>query len=145
MNLAKLLSVFVRTASAHCDTEDGPAVADGRRALETGNVNIALKWVHQGDEQEVREAFTRAVAVRDLSPDAREVADRYFLDVLIRVHRAGEGAGFTGIKPSRCARARRRSSPPTRRCRWAASTRFAGSWMTSGGTSWSAGSTRRWR
>ena len=100
MNLAKLLSVFVRTASAHCDTEDGPAVADGRRALETGNVNIALKWVHQGDEQEVREAFTRAVAVRDLSPDAREVADRYFLDVLIRVHRAGEGAGFDGIKPA---------------------------------------------
>jgi hypothetical protein len=100
MNIAKLLGLFVRTASAHCDTEDGPAVTDGRRALETGNVNIALKWVHQDDEEEVRDAFTRAVAVRDLSPDARDVADRYFLDVLIRVHRAGEGAGFDGIKPT---------------------------------------------
>ena len=90
----------VRTASAHCDTEDGPAVIDGRRALETGNVNIALKWVHQADEEEVRDAFTRAVAVRDLSPEARDLADRYFLDVLIRVHRAGEGAGFDGIKPT---------------------------------------------
>jgi hypothetical protein len=100
MNITQLLGSFVRTASAHCDTEDGPAVADGRRALETGNVNIALKWVHQADEPEVRDAFTRAAAVRDLSPEARDVADRYFLDVLIRIHRAGEGAGFDGIKPT---------------------------------------------
>jgi hypothetical protein len=100
MNVTKLLGLFVRTASAHCDTEDGPAVTDGRRALETGQVNIALKWVHQSDEAEVREAFTRAVAVRDLSPQARDVADRYFLDVLVRIHRAGEGAGFDGIKPA---------------------------------------------
>lgn len=100
MNVTKLLRLFVRTASAHCDTEDGPAVTDGRRALETGKVNIALKWVHQGDEPEVRDAFTRAVAERSLSPEAREVADRHFLDVLVRVHRAGEGAGFDGIKPT---------------------------------------------
>jgi len=100
MNITTLLRLFVRTASAHCDTEDGPAVTDGRRALETGNVNIALKWVHQDQEKEVRDAFTRAVAVRDLSPEARDVAHRYFLDVLIRVHRAGEGAGFDGIKPN---------------------------------------------
>jgi hypothetical protein len=100
MTIATLLGLFVRTASAHCDTEDGPAVTDGRRALETGNVNIALKWVHQDHEEEVRDAFTRAVAVRGLSPEARDVADRDFLDVLIRVHRAGEGAGFDGIKPT---------------------------------------------
>jgi hypothetical protein len=100
MNITKLLRLCVRTASAHCDTEDGPAVIDGRRALDTGNVNIALKWVHQADEEEVLDAFTRAVAVRDLSPEARDLADRYFLDVLIRVHRAGEGAGFDGIKPT---------------------------------------------
>lgn len=100
MKITGLLRVFVRTASAHCDTEDGPAVSDGRRALETGNVNIALKWVHQADEGDVRDAFTRAVAVRNLSPEVRDVADRYFLDVLVRVHRAGEGAGFDGIKPA---------------------------------------------
>ena len=100
MNLTTLLQLFVRTASAHCDTQDGPAVADGRRALETGNVNIALKWVPEADEPDVRDAFARAVAVRDLSPEAQDVADRYFLDVLVRIHRAGEGAGFNGIKPS---------------------------------------------
>jgi hypothetical protein len=100
MNVTNLLRLFVRPASAHCDTEDGPAVTDGHRALESGNVNIALKWVHQVDEPDVREAFARAVAVRGLSSEARDLADRYFLDVLIRIHRAGEGAGFTGIKPS---------------------------------------------
>lgn len=100
MNVATLVRLFVRTASAHCDTEDGPAVSDGRLALEAGNANVALKWVHREDEEQVRDAFTRAVAVRDLSPDARDLADRYFLDVLVRVHRAGEGAGFDGIKPT---------------------------------------------
>lgn len=100
MNISTVLRAFVRSASAHCDTEDGPAVADGRRALQSGNVNIALKWVHEDGEQEVREAFSRAVAVRGLSAQAADLADRYFLDVLIRVHRAGEGAAFHGIKPA---------------------------------------------
>ena len=57
MKIAELLRLFVRPAAAHCDTEDGPAVTDGRRALETGNVNIALRWVHESQEREVREAF----------------------------------------------------------------------------------------
>ncbi|WP_273654020.1 DUF6448 family protein [Cellulomonas fimi] len=100
MKIAELLRLLVRPAAAHCDTEDGPAVTDGRRALQTGNVNIALKWVHPSQEREVREAFLRAVATHDLSPETRDVADRDFLDVLIRVHRAGEGATFTGIKPT---------------------------------------------
>lgn len=100
MKVSRLLRLFVRPASAHCDTEDGPAVTDGRLALDTGNVNVALKWVHESDEPTVRDAFGRAVAARDQSPEARDVADRYFLDVLIRVHRAGEGVPFEGIKPA---------------------------------------------
>lgn len=98
--LDTLTKRFVRDAHAHCDTEDGPAVTDGRRALEVGNINVALKWVHEADEQPVRDAFARAVKVRGLGADAEDLADRYFLDVLIRVHRAGEGAAFDGIKPT---------------------------------------------
>ena len=92
--------VFVQPASAHCDTEDGPAVTDGRRALATGNVNHALKWVSADDEVEVREAFARARTVHALGADAKDLAERYFLDILVRIHRAGEGAGFDGIKPT---------------------------------------------
>ncbi len=60
-----LRDLLVRPASAHCDTEDGPAVIDGRRALEEGNVNIALKWVHPDGEAEVREAYDKAPSRQD--------------------------------------------------------------------------------
>ena len=89
-----------RPARAHCDTMDGPTVADGRRALETGNVNHALKWVDEHDEMELAAAFVLARRVRGLGDDARDLADRYFLETLVRLHRAGEGEPFTGIKPS---------------------------------------------
>jgi len=86
-------------AKAHCDTMDGPTVQDGLKALETGNINHALKWVNAADEAELRAAFSLSLKVRALSEDARELADRYFLENLVRVHRATEGEGYTGIKP----------------------------------------------
>jgi hypothetical protein len=35
-----------------------------------------------------------------LSPQAKGLADRFFYETLVRVHRAGEGAPFTGLKPA---------------------------------------------
>ncbi len=32
--------------------------------------------------------------------EARELADRFFFETLVRVHRAGEGAPYTGLKPA---------------------------------------------
>jgi hypothetical protein len=89
-----------RPARAHCDTMDGPTVADGRRALESGNANVALKWVDADHESELQAAFDLARRVRGLGDDARELADRYFLETLVRLHRAGEGEPYTGIRPS---------------------------------------------
>lgn len=91
-------AVFIQPASAHCDTEDGPAVQDGRRALETGNLNIALKWVNAEGEDEVRAAFVAAQAAHD--GEQSEAAEYHFLETLVRVHRAGEGVGFDGIRPT---------------------------------------------
>lgn len=85
---------------AHCDTVEGPAVTDGRKALETANVNYALKWVPADGEAEVRDVFDKALRVRGLGPDVAEVADRLFLETLVRVHRMAEGVGFTGIQPA---------------------------------------------
>ncbi|HEX6057067.1 MAG TPA: DUF6448 family protein [Intrasporangium sp.] len=93
-----LAALLIQPASAHCDTEDGPAVQDGRRALETGNANYALKWVHAEGEDEVRASFDAALAAR--GGDGAAAAARAFLETLVRVHRAGEGAGFDGIKPT---------------------------------------------
>jgi hypothetical protein len=98
--IRSLLALIVQPASAHCDTEDGPAVQDGRRALASGNANFALKWVHPDGEDEVKAAFDAAIASRTDSIDGSARADRDFLETLVRVHRAGEGAGFDGIKPT---------------------------------------------
>lgn len=96
----RLAETLVPTVDAHCDTADGPAVVDGRRALESGNVNHALKWIHADGDAELTDVFGKAMAVRKLGPQAAEVADRLFLETLVRIHRMGEGVGFTGIQPT---------------------------------------------
>jgi hypothetical protein len=88
------------TAGAHCDTLDGPVVAAARRALDGGNVNLVLVWVQEKDEAEIRRHFDKTRAVRKLNAQAKELADLYFFETLVRIHRAGEGAGYTGLKPA---------------------------------------------
>lgn len=88
------------TAFAHCDTLDGPVVAAARKALDTGNVNLVLVWVQKKDEAEIRNHFQKTVAVRKAGGQAKELADMYFFETLVRIHRAGEGAGYTGLKPA---------------------------------------------
>lgn len=87
-------------AQAHCDTMDGPLVSQARAALETGNPNPVLGWVRQADEPEIRRAFGEALTVRRSGGAARELADRSFFETLVRVHRAGEGAPYTGLQPA---------------------------------------------
>jgi Family of unknown function (DUF6448) len=95
--IALMFPSFVR---AHCDSLDGPVVLDAKAALKQKNIAPLLKWVKPADEARIREAFDRALAVRQLSPEARELADTYFFETVVRIHRAGEGAPYTGLKPS---------------------------------------------
>ena len=85
---------------AHCDSLDGPVVKAAQQALETRNVSQVLIWVQADDEPEIRAAFEQTLVVRALSPQGKELADRYFFETLVRVHRAGEGASYTGLKPA---------------------------------------------
>jgi hypothetical protein len=85
---------------AHCDGLDGPVVKAAQRALDTRNPALALMWVQATDEPEIRSAFERTLIVRALSQQAKALADRFFFETLVRVHRAGEGAPFTGLKPA---------------------------------------------
>src|SRR5512147_1018908 len=78
-------------AIAHCDGLDGPVVKAAQKALETGNVNPVLIWVQKKDEGEIKQAFQKTLAVRKLNPQAKELADMYFFETLVRIHRAGEG------------------------------------------------------
>ncbi len=92
--------VTARVAYAHCDTLDGPVVTEARAALEKGDVTPLLKWVKKEHEDEIRVAFARTLAVRAAGPEAKELADTYFFETLVRIHRAGEGAPYTGLKPA---------------------------------------------
>ena len=95
-----LLGLTPARALAHCDGLDGPVVKAAQRALETRNSALVLIWVQDKDEREIQTAFEQTLAVRELSPQAKELADRFFFETLVRVHRAGEGAPFTGLKPA---------------------------------------------
>jgi hypothetical protein len=99
--LAAVFALAVPTPSwAHCDTLDGPVVEAARKALDSGQLAPVLAWVQPGDEREIEAAFARTRAVRKLGGDAKALADTFFFETLVRVHRAGEGAPFTGLKPA---------------------------------------------
>jgi hypothetical protein len=99
--LAGLVVFFVSSpAHAHCDTMDGPVIAAARQALKTGNINLALVWVQPGDESAIREEFNRAREAHQAGGESQEAAERRFFEALVRIHRAGEGAPYTGIKPA---------------------------------------------
>lgn len=95
-----LLFFSTNVTFAHCDTMDGPLIADARKAMAQNNVNYVLKWVSAANESEVRDAFRLSMKVKGLSAEAKELSEKYFFDVLVRIHRTGEGVPFTGIKPS---------------------------------------------
>jgi len=94
------LSISPNPVKAHCDTMDGPVIADARTALEKADITPILKWVKSDFESEIRQVFDKTIIVRKQSPAAKELVDMYFFETLVRIHRAGEGAPYTGLKPA---------------------------------------------
>lgn len=84
----------------HCDTLDGPVVVAARRALAAQDVRLVLPYVHPAGEAEVAEAFRRVLAARTGSAPTDELLELWFFETVVRVHRAGEGAPYTGVKPA---------------------------------------------
>jgi len=96
-----MLAAFLSSsAAAHCDSMSGPVVQDAQAALADERIDRVLKWVDEDNEAAIRDAFEMALAVRGESDVARNVADTYFFETLVRIHRATEGEGFTGLKPA---------------------------------------------
>ena len=87
-------------AFAHCDALDGPVVKAARMALESRDVMKVLPWVGADRADEVRAAFDRTLRVRAAGGDALALADTWFFETLVRIHRTGEGASFDGLTPA---------------------------------------------
>jgi hypothetical protein len=98
--LLLILIISSAQVSAHCDGLDGPVVKAAKKALETENVNLVLIWVKKEFEEEIKNSFQNTLKVRKLSQEAKEMADMYFFETLVRLHRQGEGAPYTGLKPA---------------------------------------------
>lgn len=108
-NMSRLLALGIVSAAwllaadpafAHCDTLDGPVVAAAKTALEKKDIRPVLKWIISEHEAELITAFDRTLTVRTQSKEARDLADQFFFETLVRVHREGEGAPYTGLKPA---------------------------------------------
>jgi hypothetical protein len=94
------LALALPSAQAHCDAVDGPVATAAVKALETKNVNLVLPYAPAAAEAELTAAFEQALLVRGAGPEAKALADRYFMETAVRVHRAGEKAPYTGLKPA---------------------------------------------
>ena len=84
----------------HCDTLDGPVVKAAIKALDKGNLNLILPWVPAKAEKELRQAFKKTLVVRKQGKQSKELADLWFFETVVRLHREGEGKAYTGLKPA---------------------------------------------
>ena len=82
---------------AHCDSEKGPVATAAHQALISDDVKLILPYVKPEAEAELTAAFKEARIVRKPGGAIRDLADRYFIETAVRLHRAGEGAPYTGV------------------------------------------------
>lgn len=86
--------------SIYYDTMDGPVVTAAELALEMENVNYVLPYVKKEYERELKDAFEKTIAVRELSGEAAEVADYWFFETSVRLNMIGSGKSYSGLKQS---------------------------------------------
>ncbi|MDD2732399.1 MAG: DUF6448 family protein [Desulfuromonadaceae bacterium] len=95
--VAVLFLATPRNAAAHCDTLDGPVIQDARKAIDAKDITSILKWVKPLDEKAVKVAFNKVLTSKSKN---QEETEHKFFATLVKIHRAGEGALFTGLKPA---------------------------------------------
>jgi hypothetical protein len=88
------------TVLAQYDAMDGPIIKDAQAAISKGDVTGVLKWVPKENEEEVRKAFARTMTVRNKGLEARDLADDYFFETVVRLYCQGTGQLYTGLRPA---------------------------------------------
>lgn len=83
---------------AHCDSYDGPVILDAINALKTNNLNLVLKWVEPKYENEIKNLFNKTYSLKSGDKEIYQIVEKHFFETLVRLHREGEGAPFTGLK-----------------------------------------------
>ncbi|MFA5656025.1 MAG: DUF6448 family protein, partial [Dysgonamonadaceae bacterium] len=97
--LFAILLMSTQSAFAHCDSYDGPVIKDALKALEQQNVELVLKWVEPKYDEIITEKFNQTLKLKGSNKEVNKILETHFLETLVRLHREGEGAPFTGLKP----------------------------------------------
>ena len=92
------LTLGATTASAHCDAKNGPVAVDARQALAEDDFEEVAIWVGEKQHKDLRAAFDQAIAVYQKGGKARALAEQYFMETAVRLHREAEGMSYTGLK-----------------------------------------------
>jgi hypothetical protein len=95
-----LVVAYSLPASSHCDSYDGPLIKDALKAIETEQVTMVMKWIEPEYEEEIKALFDKTVSLKQGDQEIYRILEKYFLETLVRLHRAGEGAPYTGLKPA---------------------------------------------
>lgn len=95
-----LLLIIPQVASAHCDSYDGPVIKDALKAFEENKVELVYKWIEEEHETEITNLFVKTYALKNADTEIYQIVEKHFLETLVRLHRAGEGAPYTGLKPA---------------------------------------------
>lgn len=98
--LTSIIFIFSSSAFAHCDSYDGPVIKDAKKALETNNVNLVLKWVSAEQEKEIIPLFNKTYSLKSGDKEIYAIVEKHFFETLVRLHRETEGAPYTGLKPA---------------------------------------------
>lgn len=100
LSLFALFLISAQNTFAHCDSYDGPVIKEAQQALVTNNVNLVLKWVAATDEPEIIALFNKTYELKNGDNEIYAIVEKHFLETLVRLHRATEGVGYTGLKPA---------------------------------------------
>lgn len=104
LSLVALFAAFmfftIQPVSAHCDSYDGPVIKDATVALAQNKVELVLKWVEPKYEKEIVDKFNQTLRLKGKNKELNEVLETSFFETLVRLHREGEGAPYTGLKPA---------------------------------------------
>lgn len=97
---AALIFIGLANAFAHCDSYDGPVIKDAFKAIHIGKVEPVLKWIGEEYEAEISNLFDKTIALKGKDEQIYQIVEKHFLETLVRLHREGEGAPYTGLKPA---------------------------------------------
>ena len=95
-----ILWMIPQNSFAHCDSYDGPVIQDAIKALDQHKVELVYKWISEEQEEDISDLFHKTIQYQKKDVKIYQLLEKHFLETLVRLHREGEGAPYTGLKPA---------------------------------------------